>query len=228
MHKDTYLEIESACTGIYKEKGSKFIAYCFPVHSEQDIKDRLEEIAKKEHSARHYCYAYILDADKSVWRANDDGEPGAASSSRDRRGARTVATQADTGPEWTQWDMGRALQALRSANPGVVQRTLRKLHVRLWHAPAQRLRDLLSAAGLPNSVVNAAQDVLDTCRSCREWERRGRKPVASLFNEGVQIDLLFMEDGVVAHLICLCIRFAQAEFTKGPPQSLTSPLPHSS
>jgi uncharacterized YigZ family protein len=75
MFDDTYKEVKSHTTGIYKEKGSKFIAYSYPVYSEQEIKERLEEVKKLEHSARHHCYAYVLHADKSAQRANDDGEP---------------------------------------------------------------------------------------------------------------------------------------------------------
>ena len=75
MFDDTYKEVKSHTTGIYKEKGSKFIAYSSPVYSEQEVKKKLEEVKKLEHSARHHCYAYVLNADKSDWRVNDDGEP---------------------------------------------------------------------------------------------------------------------------------------------------------
>jgi len=75
MFNDTYKEVENHTTGIYKEKGSKFIAYSYPVYSEQEVKEKLEKVRKIEYAARHYCYAYILYADKSVQRANDDGEP---------------------------------------------------------------------------------------------------------------------------------------------------------
>ena len=75
MFSDKYKEIKSATTGVYKEKGSKFIAYSFPVYSEVNVKEKLEEVKKLEHSARHHCYAYILKPDKSAQRANDDGEP---------------------------------------------------------------------------------------------------------------------------------------------------------
>jgi len=75
MFDDTYKEVKSHTTGIYKEKGSKFIAYSYPVYSEQEAKKKLEEVKKLEHSARHYCHAYVLNADKSAWRVNDDGEP---------------------------------------------------------------------------------------------------------------------------------------------------------
>jgi len=72
---DTYKEVKIHTTGIYKEKGSKFIAYSYRVYSEEEIKEKLEIVKKLEHSARHYCYAYILNPDKSIQRSNDDGEP---------------------------------------------------------------------------------------------------------------------------------------------------------
>ena len=72
---DTYKEIKSPTRGMYKEKGSKFISYLFTVYSEAAVKEKLKEIRKKEHSARHHCYAYIINPDKSLQRANDDGEP---------------------------------------------------------------------------------------------------------------------------------------------------------
>jgi len=75
LFEDTYHMPTNTSEGIYKEKGSKFIAYAFPVFSEEDVKERLEEVRKKEHAARHHCYAYTLHPDKSAWRANDDGEP---------------------------------------------------------------------------------------------------------------------------------------------------------
>ena len=75
MIEDKYKEVKNHSTGIYKEKGSKFIAYSYPVYSEDQVKEKLEEVRKLEYSARHYCYAYILNPDKSSQRANDDGEP---------------------------------------------------------------------------------------------------------------------------------------------------------
>jgi uncharacterized YigZ family protein len=75
MLEDTYKEVKSHTTGTYKEKGSKFIAYSYPVYSEQEVKQKLEKVRKIEHAARHHCYAYVLHTDKSAWRINDDGEP---------------------------------------------------------------------------------------------------------------------------------------------------------
>ncbi|GHA71938.1 IMPACT family protein [Pontibacter akesuensis] len=73
--EDTYRTIEAPSEGLYKEKGSKFIALAFPVYSEEDVKDTLAELRKKYYDARHHCYAYILGADQTRYRANDDGEP---------------------------------------------------------------------------------------------------------------------------------------------------------
>jgi uncharacterized YigZ family protein len=60
---------------LFKVKGSKFFGYAFPILTEDDVKERLEELKKKHHSARHLCYAYQLGIEKIRFRANDDGEP---------------------------------------------------------------------------------------------------------------------------------------------------------
>ncbi|MEZ5196070.1 MAG: YigZ family protein [Bacteroidales bacterium] len=73
--EDTYKTIEGVSEGMFKDRGSKFISVAFPVTTEEEVKQRLDELRKKYHDARHHCYAYILDADKSVYRINDDGEP---------------------------------------------------------------------------------------------------------------------------------------------------------
>ena len=72
---DTYKTIKSVSEGIYKEKGSKFIASACPVKNEEEIKVLLDKTRKSHHSARHHCYAYILGNESETWRANDDGEP---------------------------------------------------------------------------------------------------------------------------------------------------------
>lgn len=73
---DTYNTIKSAGEGLYKEKGSKFLSFAFPVNSETDIKAHLAHFHKEYHNARHICYAYKLGYDdNSPFRMNDDGEP---------------------------------------------------------------------------------------------------------------------------------------------------------
>ncbi|TKG94368.1 YigZ family protein [Puteibacter caeruleilacunae] len=72
---DTYLTIENASEGLFKDKGSKFIAYAYPVSTEEEIKDHIARLKKEHHNARHHCYAWRLGAEKKLFRANDDGEP---------------------------------------------------------------------------------------------------------------------------------------------------------
>lgn len=72
---DSYLEVVGSSKGLFKDKGSKFIAYAYSVKSEEDVKQRLAEVKKQEYAARHHCYAYILYPDKSAQRDSDDGEP---------------------------------------------------------------------------------------------------------------------------------------------------------
>lgn len=62
-------------TGEFKDRGSKFIAYAFPIESEADWHRRLEEVRKEHPKARHYCFAFRLGQDGLHYRANDDGEP---------------------------------------------------------------------------------------------------------------------------------------------------------
>ncbi len=72
---DTYKSIAETVEGIYKEKGSKFLAFAIPVSTIDDIKTLLEKYRKDYFDARHVCYAYMLGAEKKEFRCNDDGEP---------------------------------------------------------------------------------------------------------------------------------------------------------
>lgn len=75
MESDTYLTIRSFSQGLYKEKGSRFIGFAFPVTSSDDIKSIIDNLRKEHHSARHHCYAWMLGHDRQTFRVNDDGEP---------------------------------------------------------------------------------------------------------------------------------------------------------
>ncbi len=72
---DTYKIIQKKSTGLYKEKGSKFIAIAVPVESEEEFKEKYDEIKKHYHDARHHCFAWLLGPEKEAFRMNDDGEP---------------------------------------------------------------------------------------------------------------------------------------------------------
>lgn len=73
--KDTYKTIKEKSEGLFKDKGSKFLSYAFPVETEDEIKEILIQIKKEHHSARHHCYAWRLGTEEIIFRANDDGEP---------------------------------------------------------------------------------------------------------------------------------------------------------
>lgn len=72
---DTYNMLATRGDGLYKEKGSKFIAEAFTVMSEDEAKAAITEIKKKYFDARHHCYAYMIGPDKKNFRSSDDGEP---------------------------------------------------------------------------------------------------------------------------------------------------------
>ncbi|MDP3558187.1 MAG: YigZ family protein [Bacteroidota bacterium] len=75
LFSDSYFTVKTKHEALFKERGSKFLAFIFPVKNEEEIKNNLQ-ILKKEHpNANHHCYAWRLGADKLAFRANDDGEP---------------------------------------------------------------------------------------------------------------------------------------------------------
>ncbi|WP_317041160.1 IMPACT family protein [Cyclobacterium xiamenense] len=73
--EDSYLTLKATSTGSYKEKGSKFLSFAYPVTDESEVQQILDQLRKSYHDARHHCYAYILGKDRDIYRANDDGEP---------------------------------------------------------------------------------------------------------------------------------------------------------
>jgi uncharacterized YigZ family protein len=75
LFDDTYKTIESNAEGIFRDKGSKFIAYAYPIRTEEEVKPILLSLRAEHTKARHFCYAYRLSPDRSVFRINDDGEP---------------------------------------------------------------------------------------------------------------------------------------------------------
>ncbi|MEE4258646.1 MAG: YigZ family protein [Bacteroidales bacterium] len=70
-----YKTINKKSEGLYKEKGSKFIALAFPLKSENEFKEVYAEVKKDYHNARHHCYAYRVNPEEEEVRSNDDGEP---------------------------------------------------------------------------------------------------------------------------------------------------------
>ena len=75
MLSDNYLTIAGPSEGLFKEKGSKFLSFAFPVASEDEIKAIIASIKKEHFSARHCCFAWSLGTQEGRFRVNDDGEP---------------------------------------------------------------------------------------------------------------------------------------------------------
>lgn len=73
--KDTYRTIAGPAEAVYTERGSRFLAYAWPVRTTEEIKAHTEALRKRYYDATHHCYAYRLGPCGEIFRANDDGEP---------------------------------------------------------------------------------------------------------------------------------------------------------
>ena len=75
LFEDSYQTILHPAEGIFRDRGSKFIAFAYPVKNESEVKTCLQDIRKEHSQAAHHCYAYRLTPDPTVFRVNDDHEP---------------------------------------------------------------------------------------------------------------------------------------------------------
>ncbi len=73
--EDTYRTISDLSEGYYTEKRSRFLSFALPVRTPDEVKTQLDIYRKKYYDARHVCWAYMLGPDRTIFRANDDGEP---------------------------------------------------------------------------------------------------------------------------------------------------------
>jgi uncharacterized YigZ family protein len=71
----TYTTIVSQSSGLYKEKGSKFLSYAIPVKNVEQAKEIIQQYKTQFYDARHVCYAYMIGSERELYRSNDDGEP---------------------------------------------------------------------------------------------------------------------------------------------------------
>ncbi|RZL61609.1 MAG: YigZ family protein [Pedobacter sp.] len=75
LFDDTYKTIISVSEGIFRDKGSKFIGYAYPISSEAEVKNIVADLRSQHAKARHFCWAIRLTPDRNVFKLNDDGEP---------------------------------------------------------------------------------------------------------------------------------------------------------
>jgi len=71
----TYRTLELPIQAEFKDKGSRFLAFAYPVQTTEQVKKHVDDLRQEHHKARHWCYAYRLGVDGNQFRANDDGEP---------------------------------------------------------------------------------------------------------------------------------------------------------
>lgn len=75
MSEHTYYTIADKAEGLYREKGSRFMAFAYPVLSSDEAMEIVKQVKKEYHNARHHTFAYIIGFDQEEYRLNDDGEP---------------------------------------------------------------------------------------------------------------------------------------------------------
>jgi uncharacterized YigZ family protein len=75
LFEDTYRTIDKPTEGLFRDRGSKFIAFAYPITNDSDIKPLLVQLRSEHPKANHHCWAMRLGIDRSVFRINDDGEP---------------------------------------------------------------------------------------------------------------------------------------------------------
>lgn len=75
LFDDTYLTIEKPAEAVFRDRGSKFLCFVYPVRNETEIKDIVNKLKSAHPKANHHCWAMRLSPDRSIFRVNDDGEP---------------------------------------------------------------------------------------------------------------------------------------------------------
>ncbi|AFK04839.1 protein of unknown function UPF0029 [Emticicia oligotrophica DSM 17448] len=75
LFEDTYKTIKSPVEGLFKDRGSKFLAFAYPIEHENEVKPIIENLRKEHFKAVHHCYAFRLGLERTNFRVNDDGEP---------------------------------------------------------------------------------------------------------------------------------------------------------
>jgi len=116
-------------------------------------------------------------------------------------------------PDWTRSNVQISLRNLRSYEPSVVIKELRKLHLRWWHAKAARMRALLEAAGLDETRLELIKEVVRTCRECRAWSQKEPAEqlavaTATTFNEVGDLDVFVCKKSHCFHLMDNAIRLS--------------------
>jgi len=197
---DLYRTIAKPSEGLYKEKGSKFLAMAYPLSTQEEIAQRLSELRKKYHDARHHCYAWRLGPEKKHYRVNDDGEPSGSAGkpilgqiqSRDLSDILIVVVRYFGG---TLLGVGGLIRAYRAAASDALDRN---------HVLERKVYDRMKldfGYERMNSVMKLIKDFelefvdqkfdLDCSLSLRVWKRKSEKVMLGFSKiEGCRIRLI--------------------------------------
>lgn len=188
---DIYRTISDASEGIYKDKGSKFMSFAYPVSDEEAVKDHVAILQKKYHNARHHCFAWRLGPQKIRYRVNDDGEPSGTAGkpifgqivSRDLTDVLVVVVRYFGG---TKLGIGGLIQAYRTAASQALD------HSRIIECRVFDLLKLEFRYGQMNAVMKVIKDCqlefedqnfdTDCSMVLKSW-RRNTKHVLDTFSK---------------------------------------------
>ena len=147
--------------------------------------------------------------------SSSSGVRGPDREQRDRRTYRDQGDNPESPQDWTEFDIGRVIRIFRTNREAAIRLSLRKLHVRWWHASKHTMRRFLERAGVADKVLDLIPEICDTCRVCREWAKPGPSNACSVdmtdkFNQQVECDLMFVHKHIIFHMIDRCTRWHAA------------------
>ena len=131
---------------------------------------------------------------------------------RIRRTFRDEGAGPDNIHDWTDFDIGRVVRIFRTSRTSAIRFSLRKLHVRRWHASEHTMCRFLERVGVSEAVLKLIPEVCQTCNVCRTWAKPGPSNACSVsltdaFNQQVECDLLFVHKHIVFHMLDRCTRW---------------------
>ena len=186
--------------------------------------DAAEAAAAAQIAVDHGADAAVGDDEELVFSDEDPDDPNVPQAARAPRAkkkvdAGTQATDPWNTPDWSGFDLGRALQLLKNGKPDVVRRIIQRLHIRNYHQSAEQLVQLLQAAGAPKSALDLVHPIVKACKICNMWLRPQARSIATgrlttRFNEIIQCDLLFVFTLAVLHIVDEATRWSAVQVLK--------------
>ena len=131
---------------------------------------------------------------------------------RQVRTFRDEGTNPENPSDWTNFDIGKVVRVFRTDNEASIRQSLRKLHVRWWHASEHTMKRFLEKVGVSTKALDLIPEICQTCKTCREWQTPGPSTAlntnfADTFNQQVECDLLFVGKQIIFHMIDRCTRW---------------------